>query len=141
MVFAILNLHVTPMPPTKFWLNLPYHWEQMRFEDFHLRYRTRMILAILNLYVAPMPSIKSGLNPHYSFGGMSFEEIQNGRSGTHLGCLNGTNLAVLNLHVSPMPPTKFQLNPTQFKSRCCFKIFKLATMATILDIGTEISNS
>ena len=25
MLLAILNLHVTPMPPTKFWLNLTYH--------------------------------------------------------------------------------------------------------------------
>ena len=25
MVLAILNLHVVPMPPTKFWLNLTYH--------------------------------------------------------------------------------------------------------------------
>ena len=25
MVLAILNLHVAPMPPTKFWLNLTYH--------------------------------------------------------------------------------------------------------------------
>ena len=53
LLLAILNLHVTQMPSTKFWLNLNY---QMRFEDFqdghlggYLRYRTRMILAILNL--------------------------------------------------------------------------------------------
>ena len=25
MFLEILNLHVTPMPPTKFWLNLTYH--------------------------------------------------------------------------------------------------------------------
>ena len=25
MILAILNLHVTPTPPTKFWLNLTYH--------------------------------------------------------------------------------------------------------------------
>ena len=25
MLLATLNLHVTPMPPTKFWLNLTYH--------------------------------------------------------------------------------------------------------------------
>ena len=25
MFLAILNLHVIPMPPTKFWLNLTYH--------------------------------------------------------------------------------------------------------------------
>ena len=72
---AILNQHVTPMRPTKFWLNLTYHSKQMRFEDFqdghlggHLRYRNRTILAILNLYVAPMPPINVGFNPHYSLG-------------------------------------------------------------------------
>ena len=43
---------------------------------------------------------------------MSFEEFPNGCGGSHLGCLNGTNLAVLNRHVSPMHLTKFQLNPT-----------------------------
>ena len=42
---------------------------------------------------------------------MSFEEFQDGRRGSHLECLNGTNIAALNLHVSPMPPIKFQLNP------------------------------
>ena len=25
MVLAILNLHIAPMPPSKFWLNLTYH--------------------------------------------------------------------------------------------------------------------
>ena len=53
-------------------------------------------------------------------------------------CRNGTNLAVLNLHVSPVPPTKFQLNLTCRSSANVvsrFKIFKLAAMAAILDIG------
>ena len=40
--FAILNLHVAPMPPTKFWLNLTYHsgadnvWKFSRWPDDHL---------------------------------------------------------------------------------------------------------
>ena len=35
MVLAILNLHVTQMPPCKFWLNLTYHsGEKLRFEEF-----------------------------------------------------------------------------------------------------------
>ena len=43
IVLAILNLHVAPMPPTKFWFQcLPLSfgsicitiWEQIRFEDF-----------------------------------------------------------------------------------------------------------
>ena len=60
---AILNLHVTPMPPTKFGLNLTF-WEQIRLEDFqdghhgtHLGYLNGIILAILNLYDAAHPII------------------------------------------------------------------------------------
>ena len=34
MFLAILNLHVAPMPSTKFWFNQTYHWEHMRFDDF-----------------------------------------------------------------------------------------------------------
>ena len=77
LFLLILNLHVAPMPPTKFWLNQTYHWEQIRFEDFqdgqlgsHLSwYWKRTILAILNLYVALMPPIKFEFNLHYGWGG------------------------------------------------------------------------
>ena len=71
MILAILNLHVTQMPPTKFWLNLTYHlgadvvW---RFPRWLPEYRNRMILAILNLYVALIPPIKFQLNPTYGLG-------------------------------------------------------------------------
>ena len=44
---AILNLHVTPMPPIKFRLNLTYHLEEMWFEEF-LGYWNKTFLAILN---------------------------------------------------------------------------------------------
>ena len=65
---AVLNLHVSPMPPTKFQLNRLTVWEQMSFQDFqdghhgHLGYWNRMNLAILNLYVTPMPPAKLWLN-------------------------------------------------------------------------------
>ena len=62
MVLAIQNLHVPPMPPTKFWLNLTNHSGADEWN--------RTILAILNLYVALMLPIKFGLNPHYSSGGV-----------------------------------------------------------------------
>ena len=101
--------------------------------------RPERFFAILNLNVALMPSIKCGLNLDYGLGGVSFEECQDGRDdpGGQLECQNGTNLAVLNLHVSLKPRTRFQLNHLPFESRCRFKIFKLATLAAILDLGTE----
>ena len=34
MILAILNLHVTPMPPIKFRLNLTYTLEEMWSEEF-----------------------------------------------------------------------------------------------------------
>ena len=52
-----------------------------------------------------------------------------------LGYRNGTILAILNLHVAQMPPiTQSNL---QFGRTCCFRNFKMATMAAILDIGTQ----
>ena len=95
---------------------------------------------------------------------MSFEVFQDGHNGGHLGYGNRTILAILNLYNSPKPPIKFQLNLTyclgldseslchcdashqvlaqsnfQFGRRCRLKNFKMATMAAILDIGTEQS--
>ena len=54
MILA-LNLHVAPMPLTKFGLA-------------YLGKRNGMILAILNIYVAPSISIKFQLNPNLWFG-------------------------------------------------------------------------
>ena len=67
---AVLNLHVTPMPPIKFCLNLTYcFWEKMWFEDFqdggHLGHWNRRILAILNFHNTPMPPITFKLNQTY----------------------------------------------------------------------------
>ena len=70
---AALNLHVSPMPPTKFQLIIQITLrEQMSFQDFpaghhgsHFRYWNGMILAILNLHVTPMPPTMFGLNPTY----------------------------------------------------------------------------
>ena len=52
--------------------------------------------------------------------------------------LERKDLEILNLHVTPMPPTKFCFNLTyHFGADIVLKIFKMATMAAILDIGTE----
>ena len=65
---------------------------------------------------------------------MSFEEFQDGRHGYR----NETILAILNLYVAPMPPIKFRLNLTYcFGGDVLLKIFKMASVAAILDIGTQ----
>ena len=85
---------------------------------------------------------------------MSFEEFQDGLHGRHLGYGNGTILAILNLHVATMPPTKNDFSNSESLcqcdashqvsaqsalrfGRCRLKNFKMATMAVILDMGTE----
>ena len=67
---AFLNLHVSPMPPTKFQLNPTYFPEQISFQDNqaghhggHLGYWNGTNLAILNLHVTQMPLTKVELNP------------------------------------------------------------------------------
>ena len=45
-------------------------------------------------------------------------------------------VAILNFPVSPMPPAKFQLDRT-WAQMSFMKIFKMATMVAILDIGTK----
>ena len=68
-ILAILNLHVTLMPPTKLGLIRISFRMQMWFEYFqdgypcsHLGYQKGKILAFLNLYVPLMPPIKFQLN-------------------------------------------------------------------------------
>ena len=113
---AILNLHVTPMPSIRFWLNLTYClggdvvWGiQDGHHGGHLGYWNRMILAILNFHNTPMPPIKFKLNRLTFRKHMWFENFQDG---CHCGYQNGTILAILNLHAVPMPFTKFPLHPT-----------------------------
>ena len=120
MILAVLNLHVAPIPPTKFWLTPTYNssadvvWGFSRLPLWcHIGYQNRTILAILNLYVASMPPLKFPLHPTYGLGGdITFEEFQDSHLDSHLGYRNWTILAILNLHVSPMPCTKFRLNLT-----------------------------
>ena len=93
-----------------------------------------MILAILYLYVAPMPPVKFGSICIMVWEKMSFEEFQDG----HHGHQNGMNLAVLIISMSPkcLPPS-YSLIWLTVREQMCFKSFKTATMAAILDIGTE----
>ena len=64
---------------------------------------------------------------------MPFEEFQDGHHGGYLGYQNGMILAILNLYVTMMPLPSFDLR----FGRCSLKNFKMATLAAILDIGTE----
>ena len=65
---------------------------------------------------------------------MAFEEFQDGG---HLGYLNRMILAILNLcHCDASHQVLAQSN-FRFGRRCCLKYFKMATMAAILDMGTE----
>ena len=101
MFSKILNLHVTPMPPIKFLLNLTYDigrdvvWRFSRW----LLWQNGTILGTLNLYAAPMPPIK--FQHIFTVWEMLFEYFQVGHYGSHLGYKNGRILAILNLYVSP----------------------------------------
>ena len=119
-ILAILNLYVTPMPSTKFQLNLTYDLEgDVGLKNFKMASMAPswilewngMILAILNLCVTVMPPIKFQLNGMV-WEEMSFEEYQDGHHCGHLGYRSGMILTILNHHVATRPPTKFQLNPT-----------------------------
>ena len=71
---AVLNLHVSPLPPTKFQLNPIYRSKAdvvSRFSSWP-QWRPSCILeqklAILNLHVTPLPPTKFGLNSTYRSG-------------------------------------------------------------------------
>ena len=90
-------------------------------------------LAVLSLHVSPMPQIKFQLNPTYRSGA----DVIAGHHGGHLGYWTGTNLAILNLHVTHMPPTVWAQSDLPFGNRGGLNIFKMATMAPILNNKTE----
>ena len=109
-------------------------WEEMSFEEFQdgrhdcpLGYLNQTILAILNPYVAPMPSIKFQLNLTYGLGWPwwpSWTSERNDFSNSESLCYcNASHL------VSAQSNLWF--------GKCHLKNFKMATMATILDIRTE----
>ena len=137
--FSILNLHVTPMPPPSYsliWLTVP---KQMSFQDFqpghhgdNLGYWNGTNLAILNLHVTPMPPTEVGLNPTYCLGSLVwFEDFQDGHHGELiLDIKMDISMLLRCLQVSAQ-------SDIQFGRRCCLKIFKMADMAAILDIGME----
>ena len=101
MLLAILNLHVTPMPPIKFWLSLTYHsgadvvWRISRWQTWGLSQ-----ISDQN-YFSNSESLCHSDASHQVWAqsalryGRSFEVFQDGPHVRHLGCQNGTSLAGL----------------------------------------------
>ena len=67
-ILAILNLNVSPLPPSKFWLNPTYPSWGCHLK-IHLGYRNGTMLAVLNFHIAPMPPTKFQLKLTYGFAG------------------------------------------------------------------------
>ena len=117
-------------------------WEEMSFEEFqdghhggHLGHRNGMILAILNLCLTVMPSIKFQLNRTYGLGGDVVERISRWRPSWIQERNDFSNSEYLcHCDVSHQVLTQSDL---RFGRRCRLKNFNMATMAAILDIGTE----
>ena len=112
--FAILNLHVTPIPPSLASIRLIIQ-EQTWFEDFqdghsgHLGYwNTGFLQFWICMLLRCLPSSFSSIRLTV-WEEMSFEDFQDGWYDSHLGYRNRVILGILNLHVTRMPPTKFGL--------------------------------
>ena len=143
MNLAVLNFHVSPMSPTKFQLNLTHRsradvvsklsswppWGQSN----HLNGTN---LAILNLHVTPLPSTTFGLNllnVREQKGLKSFKMATMGPF-----CISERN-DFSNSESLCYSDASHQVSAQsilQFERRCCLKIFKMAEMAAILDVGT-----
>ena len=143
--------------PPSFSLNRLSVREQMSFQDFqaghhggHLGswngtnlailnrgYWNKMVLAILNLYVALMPPIKFQLNPTYGLEDVvwTFSRWPIWRPSSILEQNDFIN------STSPCGPNAshqvWAQSDLGFRSRCGFKIFKMAAQAAILDSRPE----
>ena len=112
---AILNLNVSPMPPTKLQLNSTYRSGAdvvSRFSRWH-----QWILERNKFSTSKSPC---HLNANHGLGSIWhavrvliwFEDFQDGYRGGHLGSRNGTIFVILYLYVTSMLPIKFMFNPT-----------------------------
>ena len=115
---AVLNLHVTPMPPAKFGLNPTYHLGAGGLKILKMA----TVVAILDIGTNNFSNSESlccsdasqqvSAQSDIVWEEMLFEDFPDSRHGSHLGYWNRMILAILNLHVAPMPPAKFELNLT-----------------------------
>ena len=93
-----------------------------------------MILAIFDIQVTSMLPTKFRVSWPFGSGEEAKIDFQDGHHGGHLGFPIGMVLAIFILQVTSMLPTKFRFNwPFWFRRRSKKYIFKMATMAAILD--------
>ena len=110
MILEILNLHVAPMPPTKFWLRPTY---RLASEDIKMA----AMVAILDIGMERFSEFLYLFDASHQVSAQT--DLKFGRKTglknfkRALGYRNGTILAILNLYVTPMRPNKFGLNPTK----------------------------
>ena len=125
------------MHPIKFWLNLTYGlggdviWRITRWPPSWLSEQNNFSNSesLCHCDASHQVLAQSDLMVWEE---MSFEEF-----GGHLGHQNGTILAILNLcHCDASHQVSAQ-SDLRLGRRCRFKNFKMATIAAILDIGTE----
>ena len=142
IILAILNLYVTVMHPIKFWLNPTYglggdvlwrisRWPQWRPSWISERYNFSNFESLPHCDA----TIKFQLNRTYGLGGDVIWRISrwwpswiselNNSSHSDSLCLCDASHQVL---------TQSDL---RFGRTCCFKNFKMATMAAVLDTRTE----
>ena len=144
MILAILTLQVTPMPPTKFGLNLtlglgadvvsrlsrwPPRWPSWTVKWNNFSNSEFLCCSNASHQVLAQSDL--------CLGGDAFEEFQDGHNGSHLGYRKGTILAILNLYVAPMSPIKFLLDPTFSLGRDVIWRISRWLPGSILDIWTE----
>ena len=136
-MLAILNLHVSPIPPTKvclIWLTIQ---EQMSFEYFqdghHGRYQKGVILAVLNLYVTLMPPTKFQHKMTYDLGGDVVWRISRLRAWWPPWILEQKDFSNFESSCCPNdPPKVWAQSDLVFGSRCGLKILLLSQCTSIL---------
>ena len=153
-IWAIPNFNVAPMTANKFRLYPTYQITIDYFQDghscSHLGYYSEIILAILNFYVASMPPTKfwfiltyySEADVVWSFSRWpSWLTIEDSLDGCHccrLGYREKNDFK--NSKFICCPNASHQVTPQSDLpswSKWGLKIFKIATVVAILDIGTE----
>ena len=116
-------------------------WEEMSFEEFqdgHLRCWNGMYLAVLNLHVSPMPPTKFQLNPIYRSGEDVFSRFSRWPLSRPSWISEWNDFSWYeSLYCSDASHLVSIQSDLRFGRRCRLEIFKMAQMATILDIGME----
>ena len=104
---AILNCHVTQMPPTKFGLNLTYHSgaDMAWIFSWWPPWRPFWISERKDFSNSESLCCSDASNQVSAQSDLRF-----GRRCGHLGCRNRMILVILTLHVAPVTPTKFGLS-------------------------------